>query len=76
MVVNCFDELMDPLDSIKASIALLAVFQVIYNRSDLKLLTLLDYLPSDLVNSVDAATPHVSTANLLVQESPVHKSLY
>lgn len=55
------DEPMDLLDSTKASIALLEAFRQIYSRSDRRLLTLLDYLLLDPVNSVAEAMPAVSS---------------
>lgn len=60
-VLICQDEPMDLLDSIRASIALLEAFRQIYNRSDRRLLILLDYLLLDLVNSVAEAMPAVSS---------------
>jgi hypothetical protein len=70
MVVNYLDGLMDLLDSTRASTVLLAVFQAIYNPSDLKLLILLGCLPSDLVSSVDAAMLLVSIAHHRVRDEP------
>lgn len=61
MVESYPDVQMDLLDSIRASTVLSVVYPAISSLSDLKLLTLLDFLRSGLVNLVDAAMLHVSS---------------